>query len=295
LEAFLANDSHNNITVYSSNADGIILYYIDGLEGISTESITKEHLSKKGYKKTEFTSNMKVGLGEPVYKVIHNESWNLLIQVNEDTKKTLLQKKSVKVNFKKDNEELRANFSFVGEETSNILCLSFQDSMIRYANERYLDIELILEDESGLKIPKTAETSKQFYIVPNSYLTQGGNTSSDGVMRKRKNADGEIITEFMNVNVYNEEEGMIYLDPNVFEKGDVLVKPESLEIYELNEMRSLKGVFCINKGYAAFKQIKILCESDDYYIIEEGNDFGLSNYDHIALDSKSIKENDVVF
>ena len=104
LEAYLLNDAHNNLSVYSSNADGIILYYVDGLEGLSTESITKEHLSKKGYKKTEFTSNMKVSLGEPVYKVIRNESWNLLVQVNDDTKETLLQKKTVKVNFKKDNE-----------------------------------------------------------------------------------------------------------------------------------------------------------------------------------------------
>ena len=50
-----------------------------------------------------------------------------------------------------------------------------------------------------------------------------------------------------------------------------------------------------HKGYAVFKQIQILCESDEYYIIEEGNSFGLSNYDHIALDGKSLNENDVVF
>ena len=46
--------------------------------------------------------------------------------------------------------------------------------MIRYATERYLDIELILEDESGLKIPKTAVTEKEFYIVPQDYITSGG-------------------------------------------------------------------------------------------------------------------------
>ena len=71
--------------------------------------------------------------------------------------------------------------------------------------------------------------------------------------------------------------------------------PESTETYVLSEKRSLKGVYCINKGYAVFKQINILCESDTYYIVEEGNSYGLSNYDHIALDSTNIKENDVVF
>ena len=34
---------------------------------------------------------------------------------------------------------------------------------------------------------------------------------------------------------------------------------------------SLIGVYNINKGYALFKQIQILCESDEYYIVEEGN------------------------
>ena len=39
----------------------------------------------------------------------------------------------------------------------------------------------------------------------------------------------------------------------------------------------------------------LLCESDTYYIVEEGSAYGLSNYDHIALYSANIKENDVVF
>ena len=38
----------------------------------------------------------------------------------------------------------------------------FNNSMVRYAEERYLDLELILEDETGLKIPKTAKVEKEF-------------------------------------------------------------------------------------------------------------------------------------
>ena len=43
------------------------------------------------------------------------------------------------------------------------------------------------------------------------------------------------------------------------------------------------------------KQIQILCESDEYYIVATGSDYGLSNYDHIALNGEDVKENDVVF
>ena len=37
------------------------------------------------------------------------------------------------------------------------------------------------------------------------------------------------------------------------------------------------------------------CESDDYYIVESGSDYGLSNYDHIALNGADVDENDVEF
>lgn len=295
LNAMLSSGNYPDLLVRSSTIDGIVAYYIDGMEELDTDSFLIEHLSKSNYKKTEFSSNMEISSGKPTHKIIIDNNWNLLIKVSEETKEALHEKSTVKVNFKKDNEQLRANLSFIEKEGQTVACLSFNDSMIRYANERYLDVELILEDETGLKIPKSAETSKDFYVVPKTYLTQGGNSNSDGVMRQSTNANGETITEFLQVTVYYEEDEMVYLDPNIFQENDTLVLMNSSELYPLREKKSLKGVYCINKGYAVFKQIQILCESGEYYIIEEGNSFGLSNYDHIALDGNSIKENDVVF
>ena len=91
------------------------------------------------------------------------------------------------------------------------------------------------------------------------------------------------------------ETGMIYLDPLDFPEDTVLIKPDSKETWPLNKTAKLKGVYNINKGYAVFKQIQILCESEEYYIVETGSDYGLSNYDHIALNGEDVKENDVVF
>lgn len=295
LDAMLASGSYSGLTAKYSVRDGIIVYSIDDMEDLTLETLNAEHFKKTNYKKVEFTNNIKIKSGEPVYKIVSNDHWKLLLSITEETKAALSEKKSIKINFKKDNQEMRGNISFLEGYESPVLCLSFTDSMVRYANDRYLDIELILEDESGLKIPKSAETTKDFYVVPNTYITKGGNTSNEGVMRQRKDADGHDITEFMHVTVYYEQDEMVYLDPNEFKAGDVLIKPDSNETFALKETRSLKGVFSINKGYAIFKQIKILCESDEYYIVEEGNSFGLSNYDHIALDSANIKENDVVF
>ena len=295
LNELLSSGTYPDLTVRSSAKDGIVVYAVDGMEELTCETISKEQLRKSSYKKTEFASNTKVKAGQPVYKVVTSDNWKLLIPISKDTKEALDNKQSIKVNFKKDNQEIWGTISYVEEGDKPILCLSFDKSMIRYINDRYLDVELILEDETGLKIPKSAETSKDFYVVPKSYVTQGGNSSNEGVMRQTTNADGEKITEFLQATVYYEEDEFVYLDPNVFDKGDILLKLDSNETLHLQEKKSLVGVYCINKGYAVFKQIHVLCESDEYYIIEEGNSFGLSNYDHIALDSKSLKENDVVF
>ena len=54
--------------------------------------------------------------------------------------------------------------------------------MIRYASERFLNIELILEDECGLKIPKSSVVEEQFFVIPHDYITNGGNSSLEGVM-----------------------------------------------------------------------------------------------------------------
>lgn len=78
-------------------------------------------------------------------------------------------------------------------------------------------------------------------------------------------------------------------------KGDTLLCEDSNDTMTLNEKGTLEGVYNINRGYAVFRQINILAESEEYYIVEENTSYGLTNYDRIALDGKGIKEDEVVF
>ena len=63
----------------------------------------------------------------------------------------------------------------------------------------------------------------------------------------------------------------------------------------MSKKRKLKGVYNINKGYAVFKEVEILCENDEYYIVKEGTSYGLYNYDHIVQDGTTVEEDEVVF
>lgn len=284
----------NDLQIYNAAKDGIIQFYIDNYEDIDADSVTKEMIQKTSYEKTSISNNLKVKRGEPVYKLITSDKWTIVISLDDETAKELAETKSIKVRFVKDNETVRASFSIKNTSKDGKLgYLTFSSSMIRYAQDRYIDLELILEDESGLKIPKSSVIEKDFYIVPEDYLTQGGNSKETGVLIDT----GKDNASFQKTTVYyrDTENGLVYLDPRAFDKNTVLIKPDSNDTYRLDKTKSLKGVYNINKGYAVFKQIKVLCESDEYYIVEEGNDYGLANYDHIALNGDEVKEDDIVF
>lgn len=289
----MVTEGMEGLQIYSAASDGVIVYSTDGYENTTISDVTEDMIAKKDYQATGLKNNSRVKAGSPVYKLIKDNNWTAVILLDDAAAQEMADMKSVKIRFSKDNETAVAGFSIYNTKDTNLGFLTFDNSMIRYAEERYLDMELILEDESGLKIPKSSVADKKFYLVPENYLTQGGNSKETGVLIN----NGKEDAQFKNVEVYyrDKENKMVYLDPNVFDKNTSLREPDGSETYPLKKTKSLKGVYNINKGYAVFKQIHILCESEDYYIVEAGNDYGLANYDHIALDGSEVHENDVVF
>lgn len=303
LNTLLSAENTAGLKVFTSADDGIIEYTTDGFEDLEPAEITESQLDKLDYTQTALTNNTKVQAGDPVFRLITGEDWTVIIKLTPEMEKTLLDRMgdgtslSVKIRFDSDDETMWGSLQIYNRgEDEAYGFISFSKAMIRYAQERFIDIELILDDESGLKIPKSAVTEKDFYIVPEDYLTTGGSSKETGVLRQEENKKGATLTEFVPVTVFyrDAETGMAYLDTDAFEKGDILVKTESTETFTISKTDSLQGVYNVNKGYAVFKQINILCESEEYYIVEEGNNYGLSNYDHIALDGESVQENDVV-
>lgn len=303
LNALLENEAIEGLEVYQAVDDGIIQFSVDGFEGMSMTDLKNTHIDKLDYKKTELTNNTKVTNGTPIYRLITGETWNLVFKLDSDMIETLRDMMgdktytNVKIRFLKDNETMKGALQiFDRSEDEAFGYITFSNSMIRYAQDRYLDIELILEDESGLKIPKSSVTEKSFYTIPEEYLTIGGASKDTGVLRQTENKKGDIITEFLPVTVFykDSETGMAYLEPSDFENGDVIILPESAQTFVIGATDTLQGAYNVNKGFAVFKRIEILCESEEYYIIEEGSSYGLSNYDRIALDGSSVVENQIV-
>ncbi len=57
----------------------------------------------------------------------------------------------------------------------------------------------------------------------------------------------------------------------------------------MGQTGSLQGVYNINKGYSVFRQIEILAENNEFYIVQKGTRYGLNVYDHIILDADAVE------
>ena len=172
----------DNLKVYNASKDGIIIYSVDGYENTTISDVTEEMILTNDHVTSALENNTQVRAGEPVYKLITSDQWTVVVILSDEMTQELAETKRIKVRFAKDNQTETADFAIYNTENANLGFLTFDTGMVRYARDRYLDIELILEDESGLKIPRSSVVEKEFYTVPEDYLTQGGNSREKGIL-----------------------------------------------------------------------------------------------------------------
>ena len=295
IESIQASELTGLIKQCTAVLPGIIIYSTDGYEDLTLEMMTAEMFDKKNYEKTQLLSNDLVAAGDPVYTSSSTEDWSLVIQVDKAREEELLKAEYVRVRFLKNQEVSWGKVeSFTNEKGDIFVKLTFTNSMITFCNERFVDIELILEDETGLKIPNSSIVEKEFFIVPKGYVTKGGNSNASGVLREAYTEEGEATTEFVEASIYNETEEEYYLDGASLRIGEYIVMPETSEKYALSKRGSLIGVYNINKGYADFKQINILYNNDEYSIVQSNTSYGLNVYDYIVLDATTVSEDELI-
>lgn len=271
---------------------GIVVYSIDGYEDLTLETMTLDKLDQKNYEKTQLINNTLVKAGDPVYKLCTSEEWSIII--NEQDPERLQEFEDleyIKVRFIKNQDESWGKVTtYTNVDGQSFVQLTFTNSMITFCRDRFLNVELITEDETGLKIPNSSIVNKSFFLIPKAYLISN-NDNTSGVLREKYDEQGNATTEFVSLNVYNETDTEYYIDTDTLRAGDTLIKPDSNERYTVSKTDTLIGVYNINKGYADFRQVKILYQNDEYAIVRSNTMYGLNVYDYIVLDSSTVDEN----
>ncbi len=274
---------------YSPKA-GLFMLTIDGLEGTNLDNFDKESFDVNRVNKVGLRSNVNVNSGDPIYKIIYGDKWNLLFPVNDDEKKLLGDEDYINVRFNLDDFMTYAEAKIIHQGTEDYMNLAFDDSIERYADNRFLTIEMQLNNKSGLKIPNSAITTKEFFVIPKNYFMKGNDSSSEGIMVKRSGGN-----EFISPTIFYETNDAYYIDSEKVDAKDYILKPNSNEEYRVDtKTDELEGVYSVNKGYAVFKQIKVLNQNKEYSIVDKNTSYGIALYDRIVLDGSQVEENDMI-
>lgn len=272
---------------------GIISYYTDGYEEKTADDITEEDFDQEKYERNQLITSDLVASQDPLYKLSTDENWCVIIPVDRAKALELEEEEYVMVRFLKNQYESWGQVTILDKGGDGVFArLDFNNSMITFVSERFLEIELITEAESGLKVPNSAIINKEFFLVPKEYVTKGGSSGSNGVLVEIAGENGTLTTEFIPTQIYQETDEEYYLDNSTLSVGDHLIKPDSAESFTISKSATLIGVYNINKGYADFKEIQILAQNDEYAIIKANTTYGLSVYDNIVLNAQSIENLD---
>ena len=147
---------------YAAPAPGFVVYSIDGMESLTAEDLTMDCFNVGTYQSENLRLKNSVNAGDPLYKLITNDNWNLCFPVNDALKRDLEDVSTIRVRFLKDNVSFSAPIEMVNGKDGVYGKISLKTSLVRYVSDRYLEIELILNRAKGLKIPVSSITEKTF-------------------------------------------------------------------------------------------------------------------------------------
>lgn len=293
LDEILSSQNAGFFQKNVSDATGTVVYHVDGMEGLTRETLTEDAFQTEKYKKTSMKSSDLLESGNPVYKLVTSNNWSLIFPIDEEFLQHNGDKKQLKLHFLKDDFQTTAAFEVFTNASGVYGVCTFDRYMLRYLNDRYLVFEIVEDAETGLKIPVSAVTEKQFYTVPLEYMAKAD--TGNVFYLETYDDTGTAVVQNVSARIYQETENFYYVDMNSFEPGDTLVKPDSNEHYKIGITSPLKGVYSVNQGYTIFRQIEIITENEEYYIIKTGTAYGLSLYDHIILNSRTVEENQIIY
>lgn len=290
------------IDFYRTDSAGIVLYYCDGYENKKASELIPTDFKYENYNSNSLLNDDFVKEGDFAYKYINNENWSLAIFVNDEMLKKLSEMDYVEVSFRKLNVSSWAKVNILTRyEEGTVVELSFTNSMVTFCKDRFIDIELNLTEDNGLKIPNSAIANKNFYLIDKKYVDKDPNSSKGEVTRLEFSENGNSTVKNVSVTIYEENDDYYYVDMSSLSFGNVLMIVEKGDeklpssTYTVGQTASLIGAYCINRGFTEFKKIEILYQNDSYTIIEPLTPYGLRNYDFIALDASVVlEENDFV-
>lgn len=289
--AGIRNLGTTSIHTVNAPETGSIVYSYDNYAGKTFDTLTEEDFNSAACKKTLLKNGDRVLEGKPAYRLVTEENWSVAIDAGApEIAKQLGREEYVEVRFLKNGTTSWAHVQNRKEKGSRFVNLCFSNSMEAFCMDRFVDLEILSNEEKGLKVPTSSITDGDFFLVPKEFVFEGSN-GQQGVLLRVYTENGSPGTQFVAAVPYSETEEEYYLDNSVLRDGQILQRPNSTEEFTLGKKEKLIGVYYINKGYPDFRQVSILLQNSEYSIVSSNELYGLQEYDYIVLHADSIRYN----
>ena len=277
---------------FATEEPGLVVLNVDGMENISLKNFKEEDFDTSKVNEKNLASVDKIQAGEPVYRLVTSDNWNLVMPLTEDKAKELRDTTGIEITFLEDGAKTWCTSHVTKRDDRFYLILSLDDSVDRYASERFVSIDLSLEKKNGLKVPNSSLKQQILYEIPKNYITYGGDENTPSILRKI--GDGHVVTK---LSLYQKDaDGTLWGTYNGLKQSDVILNPSTLQEKTVQSLEVKKGygVFNVNKGYAQFALVQILFHNEQYSIIQPVHSSQLALYDHIALEASDVTEDEIV-
>lgn len=291
-------DKKNFASLQSINSpvSGIICYYTDGYENKTIESITDADFDRSNYSKTSFSTGDRVNSGTVVFKMIEDEKWNIVCRITKEEAEKLDPDSKLDLIINNADYDIYAPFTLQEYQDGYLLIINLKKYMANFANERFLSVEINMDDFEGLKIPNSSIIEKEVYLLPREFAAAGGNESSlNKVYKKTVTEDGTETIEQIRLEIYKKDEKYLWVNPDSFTTTDVLVQMNTNNTLNVSLLKSDKiyGVYQANEGAADFIEVDIVREGEEFTIVDSGG--ALRKYDNIIMDAGMVEENQIIY
>ncbi|MDE6024421.1 MAG: hypothetical protein K2G45_03105 [Lachnospiraceae bacterium] len=290
------NNNRAILSAVNSPYSGLVTYYTDGFESFDMNSVSKKDYDKSEYNKQTLKTGDIISANKPIVKIIPNEEWNIIAPVTEEQIRALSEKTKIRFSINNSSYKVIMPFEIFTGSDGSYINIKIDKFLSNFINERYLSIEIFMEEESGLKVPVSSIVEKEVYKVPIDFFTAGGNQSSTNRLNLQSTSeDGERTIKQIAPTIYKTDEEYCLIDPSSLDTSDVLYNINTNKTLAVSvlETTKLKGVYSANRGTAEFKVVNIIKTIDEFALIE--SDGTLKIYDNIILDSSSVKENQIIY
>lgn len=319
--------SVNDFSLVKAQESGIVSYTSDGMEDLDLNSITKESFDDTTDKLTQLRRTESVEAGTPVYKLVTSENWSVIIPLSEEQFKNIQQEEKLTVSLKKIHARITPQITTFTMDGGYFAKLDMNRYMIQYLDNRYLELEIEMNNNEGLKIPLSSILKKVYFRIPKEYVTQD-QKGNDGIVVVSYDKKGTPTYQFKASSVIyptpSEEEAeeetaqqeteqpedgaaenekeekqteeFCYVDASQFDAGtSIALDNLGSGTLQLKDTEELEGVYCCNKGYCEFRRVEQSYKNAEYCIVKKDTPNGLAAYDHIILNPELIGENDIIY